>query len=73
MRNEVSTVAYWYASVPTAVKDPPEVEKRKPVKKIRKKWLFNKKNQITSREVPLNEEMKTMKKQWAKKHLKKSN
>jgi len=71
LRNEVSTVAYWYAIKPTPIQSPPPVKKRQPVRKLRKKWIHHKKNQITTREIPLNAEMQEMKKNWALKHFKK--
>lgn len=61
LRNECCTVAYWYAEKPTAIRAPPPVEKRQPVKKINGKWVNEQSSQITSREIPLNEEMKLMK------------
>ena len=70
LRNEISTVAYWYVENPTAVNHPPSVKKRQPVRRSMFKWLYNKKNQTTSREIPLNDEMKTMKNMWARKHKK---
>ncbi len=69
LRNEVSSVAYWYAEVPTAVKEPPAVEKRMPVLKVDGKWVIDPKNQITSREVPLTDEMKKSKRRWKAKDL----
>jgi len=69
LRNEVSSVAYWYAEVPTAVKEPPPVEKRMPVLKVDGKWVFDPKNQITSREIPLTDEMKKSKRRWKAKDL----
>ncbi|MEX2680784.1 MAG: hypothetical protein Q6373_004240, partial [Candidatus Sigynarchaeota archaeon] len=69
LRNEVSSVAYWYAEVPTPVKEPPPVEKRMPVLKVDGKWVFDPKNQITSREIPLTDEMKKSKRRWKAKDL----
>lgn len=69
LRNEASTVAYFYLDKPTAVKDPPSVEKRMPVFKKNGEWDYNSKNQITSREVPLNDEMKQMKRRWKGKNF----
>nr|MDO8111331.1 DUF2961 domain-containing protein [Candidatus Sigynarchaeota archaeon] len=64
LRNEVSSVAYWYAEKPTRIKDPPAVEKRMPVLKVDRKWVYDPSNQITSREIPLNDEMQKMKRHW---------
>lgn len=64
LRNEVSSVAYWYADKPTKIKDVPPVEKRMPVLKVDGKWVFDPKNQITSREIKLNDEMQKMKRRW---------
>jgi D-arabinan exo alpha-(1,3)/(1,5)-arabinofuranosidase (non-reducing end) len=64
LRNEVSTVAYWYAEKPTKILSPPPVEKRKPVLKRNGEWIIDEKSQITTREIPLNEEMKRMKRRW---------
>jgi hypothetical protein len=66
--NEMSSTAYWYAAEPSPVKDPPSVEKRMPVLRDNQgTWLYDEKNQITSKKIKLNEEMKQMKKQWAEK------
>jgi hypothetical protein len=69
LRNEVSSVAYWYAEVPASVKNPPPVEKRMPVLKVDGKWVIDPKNQVTSREVPLTEEMKKSKLRWKTKAI----
>jgi hypothetical protein len=69
LRNEVSSVAYWYAEVPTAIKNPPPVEKRMPVLKVNGKWIMDPKNQITSREIPLTDEMIKSKRRWKAKDL----
>ncbi|NMC07153.1 MAG: DUF2961 domain-containing protein [Candidatus Lokiarchaeota archaeon] len=69
LRNEVSSVAYWYAEVPAAVKQPPPVEKRMPVLKVDGKWIHDPKNQITSRDVPLTDEMIKSKRRWKAKDL----
>ncbi len=65
LRNEMCSVAYWYADKPYAAIAVPPVEKRMPVLRDNQgKWLFDKENQITSHEVELNDEMREMKKQW---------
>jgi hypothetical protein len=68
LANEMSSVAYWYASKPSAAINPPSVEKRQPVLRDNKgNWLYDKKNQSPGKPVKLNAEMKKMKKQWSKK------
>ncbi|MBI3831315.1 MAG: DUF2961 domain-containing protein [Planctomycetes bacterium] len=71
--NEMSSVAYWYAERPGRVAKVPPVAKRMPVVRSAqtREWLYDKKNQTTSRHVPLNAEMKKMKAQWKKKQGKK--
>ena len=67
LANEVSSVAYWYADKPTKVAKIPGVNKRMPVlKDTRGNWVFDKKNQTTSRHVKLNKEMRTFKARYAK-------
>jgi hypothetical protein len=62
LANEMSSVAYWYAEQPTAVADPPPVEKRLPVLRNNQgTWLYDQRNQITPHRVALNEEMQRMK------------
>lgn len=68
LRNEMSSVAYWYADQPCPAVQPPPVEKRLPVLRDNKgRWLHDKKNQTTSREIEPNAEMLRMKKRWGKK------
>ncbi|MFX0098865.1 MAG: glycoside hydrolase family 172 protein [Candidatus Hodarchaeota archaeon] len=67
LRNEVSSVAYWYAEKPTRIKDPPPVEKRLPVKKVKDEWVHDPDSQITTREIEPNEEMRGMKSRWRNK------
>lgn len=69
--NEMSSVAYWYAAQPTAAKAPPPVAKRLPVERDSRGWVKDRKNQITSRQVPVNAEMRRNKKRWARQHAKK--
>jgi hypothetical protein len=72
LRNEMSSVAYWYAERPAAAIGIPSVEKRMPVlRDSQDHWLYDKSNQITSREIPTNAEMKEKKKEWAEKIRKK--
>lgn len=66
--NEMSSVAYWYAEQPTRAAKVPPVAKRLPVLRDNQgHWLRDKKNQTTSRTIPLNDEMKKMRAQWEKK------
>ncbi|MBN2152021.1 MAG: DUF2961 domain-containing protein, partial [Candidatus Lokiarchaeota archaeon] len=69
LRNEVSSVAYWYSEEPTAVKEPPPVEKRMPVRRDGGRWVFDPANQITSRDVPITDEMSKSKRRWKAKDL----
>ncbi len=66
--NEMSSVAYWYAAKPARAAKVPPVAKRLPVLRDNQgHWLYDKKNQITSRVIQLNQEMTKLKAQWAKK------
>ncbi len=66
LRNEMSSVAYWYAESPAAARAIPGVAKRMPVRQDADgQWIFEESNRITSREIAPNEEMKAMKKRWA--------
>jgi len=70
LANEMSSVAYWYAEKPGAAVKVPPMEKRLPVLRDNLgHWLYDKKNQTTSKHVRLNAEMKKMKAAW--KRLKK--
>ena len=65
LRNEMSSVAYWYAGQPFAAVDVPPVAKRLPVLRDNQgNWLYNPNNQITSRTITPNEEMQEMKRRW---------
>ncbi|MBE7464052.1 MAG: DUF2961 domain-containing protein [Planctomycetes bacterium] len=66
--NEMSSVAYWYAEKPSKIAAPPPVAKRMPVlRDSLGNWLYDKKNQCPGKPVPLNTEMKKMKKAWVRK------
>ena len=68
LANEMSSVAYWYASSPTVVVDPPPVAHRMPVLRDNQgNWLYDERNQHPGRPVPLNDEMIDMKARWAEK------
>ena len=67
--NEMSSVAYWYATEPAAAAAVPPVDKRMPVLRDNQcGWLYDENNQITSRKIDLNDEMKAMKAKWKEKH-----
>ena len=67
LANEMSSVAYWYADRPAAARRVPPVAKRMPVLRDNQgEWLYDKKNQTTSRRIEPNAEMRRMKKRWAK-------
>lgn len=66
LANEMASVAYWYAATPTKPLDPPPVTQRQPVLRDNQgTWLYDESNQVPGRAVPLNKEMRAMKKQWA--------
>ncbi|HAU37301.1 MAG TPA: hypothetical protein DCX07_06240 [Phycisphaerales bacterium] len=68
LANEMSSVAYWYAARPTGAVKPPPVAKRLPVLRDNQgHWLYDTKNQCPGQPVPLNPEMRKMKKLWAAK------
>ncbi|HDZ21494.1 MAG TPA: DUF2961 domain-containing protein [Phycisphaerae bacterium] len=67
LQNEMSSVAYWYAAKPTRVARPPAVAKRMPIlKDSQGNWIIDPKNQCPGKPVRLTDEMKRMKKKWAK-------
>lgn len=69
LANEMASVAYWYAATPTKPLDPPSVGQRQPVLRDNQgTWLYDESNQVPGRAVPLNKEMRAMKKQWAEQH-----
>ncbi|MAE62196.1 MAG: hypothetical protein CMJ49_12680 [Planctomycetaceae bacterium] len=68
LRNEMSSVGYWYAARPTKVATPPPVAKRMPVMlDSQGNWIMDPRNQCPGRPIKLNAEMKRMKQAWAKK------
>ncbi|MHA1792550.1 MAG: glycoside hydrolase family 172 protein [Promethearchaeota archaeon] len=69
LRNEVSSVAYWYSKNPVSVKEPPPVMKRLRVEKKDGKWILDPAKQTTSKEIELNDEMKSMKLKWKAKNF----
>jgi len=63
--NEMSSVAYWYASEPAAAVKVPSVTKRLPVLKNRSgNWNNERRIQTTSKKVRVTAEMREMKKLW---------
>jgi hypothetical protein len=65
LANEMSSVAYWYAAEPAAAAKPPPVEKRMPVLRDNKgAWLYDERNQTTSRLIEANQEMREMLRRW---------
>ncbi|MBN2451777.1 MAG: DUF2961 domain-containing protein [Lentisphaeria bacterium] len=68
LRNEMSSVAYWYAAEPAAAVAVPPAPQRMPILKDEQgQWIIDPKTAVTSCEVPLNDEMRAMKAQWAAK------
>jgi len=67
LANEMSSVAYWYSARPVRAVSPPPVGRRMPVLRDNKgNWIVNKAGRHPGKKVPVNAEMKRMKKQWAK-------
>jgi hypothetical protein len=68
LANEMSSVAYWYAEVPTLVAAPPSVLQRKPVLcDSQGHWLVDPSNRCPGNPVPINSEMQQMKERWREK------
>ena len=66
LANEMSSVAYWYATSPAKTVDPPPAAQRQPVLRDNQgNWLYDENNQVPGRAVPVNEEMQAMKERWA--------
>jgi hypothetical protein len=62
--NEMSSTAYWYAAAPAAAATPPSVRQRLPIRRDSMgAWLYDDSIRVTSRIVPLNAEMKKMRRQ----------
>jgi len=67
--NEMSSVAYWYAAKPTRVTRPPAVGRRMPVRRDNQgNWLYDRRNQTTSRVIKPNKEMRASKAKWKKRN-----
>ena len=66
LANEMSSVAYWYATTPVKAVDPPPAAQRQPVLRDNLgNWLYDPANQTPGRAVPIGEEMQAMKERWA--------
>jgi len=66
LRNEMSSVAYWYADRPCAACPVPPLIKRLPILRDEDGgWTIDANRQTDSREIVLNDEMKLLKAQWA--------
>ena len=66
LRNEMASVAYWYADKPSAACPVPPLAKRLPIRRDEAgNWLVDPDRQTCSREIILTDEMKTLKAQWA--------
>ena len=73
LRNEMSSVAYWYSREPTKIAKPPAAARRMAVLRDNQgNWLYDKHSQCPGSDIPLNAEMKKMKARWAKKQSGKS-
>lgn len=71
LRNEMSSVAYWYADKPyPAVAVPPAAQRMPVLRNNQGEWLYDPANQLILREVEVNEEMQEMKRKWAEKKQK---
>ncbi len=69
LRNEMASVGYWYAETPCpAVDVPPVRERRAVLQDNRGNWLPDENSRTPVREVPVNDEMQTMKQYWGRKH-----
>ncbi len=66
LANEMASTAYWYAERPTAAVTPPPVAQRLPVVRDNQgTWRTDDLTQCAGQPVALNDEMRTLKKQWA--------
>lgn len=66
LRNDVSTVAYWYADTPSAACAVPPVQQRLAVMRDphTHRWIADPAKRTPSREIPLNDEMREKKEAW---------
>ena len=66
LANEMSSTAYWFAAAPARAVDPPPVAQRLPVLRDDKGgWIVDPARQCPGKPVPVNEEMREMKRRWA--------
>jgi hypothetical protein len=64
--NEMSSVAYWYATEPASACTPPPMQQRLPVLRDNQgEWLTDPARQTTSHSIAPNAEMQVMKTRWA--------
>jgi hypothetical protein len=69
LRNEMASVAYWYAAEPApAVAVPPAIQRRPVLRDNMGRWLVNPEEQTSTRPVEMTEEMQEMKARWKKKN-----
>jgi hypothetical protein len=65
LANEMSSVAYWYASKPHEIMSPPEVNKRLPVLQDHQgDWIYDESNECPGESVEITDEMEKMKAEW---------
>lgn len=68
LRNEMSSVAYWYAAQPAAAVEVPLVAHRMPVvRDSLGNWLYNESNQTPPQDIEPNAEMQKKKQEWQEK------
>ncbi len=65
LRNEVSSVAYWYAERPSPVAAPPPLLQRLPIRRDAEgNWLSDPERWTPAADVPLSDEMRAAKEGW---------
>jgi len=66
LRNEMSSVAYWYAEKPARVVEPPPLAQRLPVlRDSQGNWLLDETRRLPGRDIRMSDEMKSLKAAWA--------
>jgi len=69
LRNEVSSVAYWYANKPSKAVEVPEVARRLPIERDNSgKWLKDARRECPGIPVTMTDEMKAVKEKWDESH-----
>lgn len=69
LANDIASVAYWYATKPTAVSEPPPVQRRLPVRRDNAgHWLTDPDRENAGSPVRMTDDMQTMKARWAEDH-----